>query len=290
MAVLKLTPEMKEYEKETGKKAIWRGEITESFKKWQRGEEVYGIDKKGVGVLVSEEIKNRWEEFVDHNEISTISKLIRKSVDFYIDVHTKQKIIKDINKIYHDLNEPLTIIQGFSRLILENYENIDAKVIEKIEEIHSQSVFLEKKLHELVTQSESGVSTYDVLIVEDNNTTIKVLEEVLEDKNLTCKGINQGIKTFEELARNTPKIILIDIILPDINGYELCKKIKESDTTKNIPVFFITAVPETEVIKKMKETGADGYFLKPFKFEEFKILKKYVDNSESKSHTKGMVT
>jgi len=64
---------MDDYEKETGKKAIWRGRVTESFKKWQKGEKIYEKNKERVMILVSDEIKKKWQAFIKENEIATIS-------------------------------------------------------------------------------------------------------------------------------------------------------------------------------------------------------------------------
>ena len=73
-----------------------------------------------------------------------------------------------------------------------------------------------------------------------------------------------------------PKLILLDILLPDISGYEICKTIKLNNKLKDIPIFYITAVTEPEVSQKLKETGAEGYFTKPFDLSEFNILFDYL--------------
>jgi CheY-like chemotaxis protein len=74
----------------------------------------------------------------------------------------------------------------------------------------------------------------------------------------------------------TPKKILSDILLPDISGYEICKTIKLNNKLKDIPIFYITAVTEPEVSQKLKETGAEGYFTKPFDLTEFIVLFDYL--------------
>ena len=78
------------------------------------------------------------------------------------------------------------------------------------------------------------------------------------------------------LNKSIPKLILLDIFLPDITGYEVCKQIRANDKLKKIPLFYITAVPEGEVSEKVKETGANGYFLKPFDILSFKQLYQYL--------------
>ncbi|MFX1345338.1 MAG: response regulator [Promethearchaeota archaeon] len=269
--------EMKNYEIETGKKAIWRGGITKGFEKWKRGEEIYGKNKKGIGILVSEKTKFKWEKFADDNNFPTISKLIRKAVNFYIDYHSRHYLLSNSSKVSHDLKEPLTVIEGFSQLIFEN-ESQDLKpaVLLKIKEIYSQSLLLEKKIDELLSNSISEISQYDILIIEDDFGTITVLTNFFEPQGYSCKGVSTGIKGLEELNKFIPKIILLDIILPDINGYDICKKIKSTERLKDIPIFYITAMPESEVSRKINETGAEGYFLKPFKFPKFNILFDYI--------------
>ncbi|MFX0058008.1 MAG: response regulator [Candidatus Hodarchaeota archaeon] len=276
-----LTKEIKKdmirYEEETGKKAIWRGVITEGFKKWKRGEEIYGKDKKGIGILVSENTKSNWEKFADENDFPTISKLIRKAVNFYIEFQSKGHLLSNGSKVSHDLKEPLTVIEGFSHLIIENESSsLKPSILSKIKEIYSQSLILEKKIDELISNVKPESPQYDILIIEDDIATITVLTNFFESKGYSCLGAPTGVKGLEELNRSIPKMILLDIILPDINGYQLCRKIKSDEKFKEIPIFYITAMPESEVRKKIGDTGAEGFLLKPFKFPKFNILFDYL--------------
>jgi len=112
-------------------------------------------------------------------------------------------------------------------------------------------------------------SHYDILLVDDNPATLRLLTMYFERKEVTCKGVVSGAKALEELKNNPPKVILLDIILPDIDGFEICKKIKSNQKLKNIPVFFISTIPGSEVEKRLAETKADGYILQPFNFSDF---------------------
>lgn len=106
-----------------------------------------------------------------------------------------------------------------------------------------------------------------------------VLTDFFDLKGYSSKGVTTGEKAIEELSRNTPKMILLDIILPDIDGYEISKMIKFDERFKNlrdIPVYFITAIPEIVVSNKINETGAKGFLLKPFDFSKFNILFSYL--------------
>ena len=113
---------------------------------------------------------------------------------------------------------------------------------------------------------------YDILLVEDDLATIRLLTSYFESKDVTCKGVVSGTKALNELENNTPKLILTDIIHPAPSGYDLCKKIKSNQKLKNIPVFFLTAFSGSEVEKHLAETKADGYIHKPFEFSDFDII------------------
>ena len=116
-------------------------------------------------------------------------------------------------------------------------------------------------------------SKYDVLIIESDDGITMMISTYLESKGYSCKGVECGLEGLEELKTIKPKVILLDIMrLPDSDGYDICKKIKFDEKYKNISVFYLTAVPGIEVKKHMKETGADGYILKPFQFSDFDVV------------------
>ncbi len=230
-------------------------------------------DKKNerITLLVSEETKKKWQKFADKNDFSSISRFIRKAVEFYIGNTLKISLFKNINKVSHELKEPLTIINGLSHILLENYsENIDPNILIRIKEIHDQSKELERKIDEIFIGSETQVQDYDILIVDDNASTILLLKDFFETKGMRCKGVNTAKKCLEEIEKYNSKLILIDILLPDMDGSELGKILKRRSI--DTPIYFITAIPHSEVMKKLKETQVDGFILKPFDFSEFDSL------------------
>ena len=232
---------------------------------------------KRVGILISEDMKNKWQNFAEENDFSTLSMLIRKAVNLYIDKSSIISRLENISRLTHDLKEPLTSIQGYSQLILENEaDNLDPRILLKIREILSQSKYLEKLINEINVDYTQDKSDYDILVIDDDNPTIDVLSDYFESKGITCLGVNTGLRGLEELRRGIPKLILLDIILPDISGYEICKKIKANNNIRKIPIFYITAISEADVSKRLEETEADGFLLKPFKFDQFEILSKYL--------------
>ncbi|MFX1417360.1 MAG: response regulator [Promethearchaeota archaeon] len=271
--------EMKRYEKETGRYAIWRGVVTEGFRKWQKGEKVYHRDKERISLYVSEDTKSKWLEYTKNNGDLTISKLIREAVSTFIESksnNTKNKLSRlnpqTISTISHTLKEPLTSIKGYSQLLLENYrEKLNSQVLETVKNIFEQSILLEKKIINILDNIKVE-SEYDVLLIEDDLATIRLITSYFDSKGFKCKGVVSGSKGLEELGNTIPKLILLDIILPDLSGYDICKTIKSDKEWEHIPLFFLTAIAGSEVEKNLVDTKADGYILKPFNFSDFEVI------------------
>jgi len=271
------TEDMEKYEEETGKKAIWRGVITKDYERWQKGEKIYVEEKERINVLVSEEKKKKWEEFVNENKIKALSKLIRDSVDFYIDTIPKVNELKSFYNSIHNLKEKLSSIKGFAQLLIEEHKDeLSWDVLLKIKEIIDQSLSIEKLLTDIFEKHKFENSHYDILIIDDDPSTINLISSYFENKGYSHLDTHLGNNAIKLLEKTVPKLILLDILLPDGSGYDICKKIKDDDKLKHIPIFYITAVPESEVHKKLKETNANGYFLKPFNISEFKVLLNYL--------------
>ncbi len=277
---------MKEYEEETDKYAIWRGSITEGFIKWLKGEKIYDREKERISLYVADETKADWQDFINtHKEkYKTVSKLIRESVNYFIkqksgligeDLHKLDE--KTLTNISHALKEPLTSIKGFSQLLIENYrEELTEDVFDTIKNIFDQSLLLENKIISILDNIKMESSKYDILLIEDDLATIRLLTSYFDSKGFSCKGVVSGTKGLQELANNPCKLVLLDIILPDYSGYDICKKIKANKNLKDIQVFLLTAIPGSEVEKNFEDSKANGYILKPFDFSDFEVLFQYL--------------
>lgn len=113
-----------------------------------------------------------------------------------------------------------------------------------------------------------NLSGMKVLIVDDTLANIQILELVLKQAGLSISVATSGTIALEIINEDKPDLILLDIMMPDINGYEVCRKLKENDETKDIPVIFITALGETKDLIKGFELGAADYIVKPFQEKE----------------------
>jgi response regulator RpfG family c-di-GMP phosphodiesterase len=102
-----------------------------------------------------------------------------------------------------------------------------------------------------------------ILIVDDERQNIKMLSEFLRDtyKIMAAKNGEQALKAAQ--GNIVPDLILLDIMMPGIDGYEVCKKLKADKKTKHIPVIFVTAVTETQDAARGFQAGAVDFIQKP---------------------------
>ena len=106
-----------------------------------------------------------------------------------------------------------------------------------------------------------------ILIVDDTATNIDILSELLSDKYEIMAALD-GEFALEIANDDLPDLILLDIVMPQMDGYDVCKKLKENPVTKDIPVIFITAKSDEESIEKAYDVGGIDYVTKPFKPKE----------------------
>ncbi len=107
-----------------------------------------------------------------------------------------------------------------------------------------------------------------ILIVDDVPKNLQVLGTILYQQGCEIAMADSGASALETLEEINPAMILLDVMMPEMDGYEVCEKIKANPKTKDIPVIFLTAKTETEDIVKGFRMGAVDYLTKPFNSEE----------------------
>ncbi len=107
-----------------------------------------------------------------------------------------------------------------------------------------------------------------ILIVDDHPINLKVLFTWLSDSGFRVLVANSGESALQKLKKVLPDIILLDVLMPGINGFETCQKLQESEETKHIPVIFMTALSDSVDKVKGLSLGAVDYITKPFQPEE----------------------
>jgi class 3 adenylate cyclase len=103
-----------------------------------------------------------------------------------------------------------------------------------------------------------------VLVVDDTPANIQVLSSTLKDKGYQISVATSGPQALSAVGRLQPDLILLDVMMPEMDGFETCRRLKESDLTRDIPVIFLTARTETADIVRGFEAGAVDYVAKPF--------------------------
>lgn len=106
-----------------------------------------------------------------------------------------------------------------------------------------------------------------ILVVDDTAENVEILIELLS-KEYDVMATLESTLAIEIVEEDNPDLILLDIMMPDIDGYEICRRLKLNESTKNIPVIFITAKVDEESIEMAYEVGGCDYVTKPFKPKE----------------------
>lgn len=107
-----------------------------------------------------------------------------------------------------------------------------------------------------------------VLIVDDNPQNLKVLGNLLREKGYRLAAAQNGTQALDFVGNKHPDIILLDYMMPDLNGIEVCEKIKSNEDSKDIPIIIVTGVTDTWNKVQAFTVGAVDYITKPFEKEE----------------------
>ncbi len=110
-------------------------------------------------------------------------------------------------------------------------------------------------------------SDVPVLIVEDSRTQAEYLEHILEGEGYPVDIATDGSEALEKIKQKPPKIVLTDIIMPEMDGYDLCRAIKRNKDLSHIPVILVTQLFDPADLMKGLEAGADNIIIKPFEPE-----------------------
>src|SRR4030042_3668774 len=116
----------------------------------------------------------------------------------------------------------------------------------------------------------------DILIVEDSPTQREQLKFILEKNNYTVQAAQNGSEALKMLKESKPSLIVTDILMPEMDGYTLCKKLKEDKDFADIPILLLTSLSDPHDVIKGLQAGADNFLTKPYK-EQFLLSRiKYI--------------
>tara|TARA_R110002095_G_scaffold125950_3_gene109175 strand:- start:802 stop:1275 length:474 start_codon:yes stop_codon:yes gene_type:complete len=111
--------------------------------------------------------------------------------------------------------------------------------------------------------SEISLKNSKILIADDNHQNCELLDAYLLDEGYETFTAYDGKETLEKVAEIEPDLILLDIMMPKLSGYEVCAQLKGNADTKDIPILVITALNEMGDIEKSVQAGCDDFLTKP---------------------------
>ena len=103
-----------------------------------------------------------------------------------------------------------------------------------------------------------------ILVVDDDENILNLERTILEQKGFDVTGASGGAEALKLLAEKPFDLVLLDVMMPEVDGFAVCRKIKEDDRLKDIPVIFLTAKGGGEALAEGFESGAIMYINKPF--------------------------
>lgn len=122
-----------------------------------------------------------------------------------------------------------------------------------------------------------------ILIVDDNPMNLLLTSHVLENEGYATLTADDGRTALKELEKQTPSLILLDVMMPEMDGYEVCRLINANEEWTEIPIIFLTANAQTENLVEGFKAGGVDYITKPFKGEELLVrVKNHLELADSK--------
>lgn len=111
-----------------------------------------------------------------------------------------------------------------------------------------------------------------ILVVDDEESILELLDKGLSDDGFDVISAKNGASALSPIYREQPDIVLLDLNIPKVNGYEVLRELRCAETTKNLPVILLTGVSATEGEQTAAELGANHYVTKPWKLSSLRAV------------------
>ena len=115
---------------------------------------------------------------------------------------------------------------------------------------------------------EKGPSKRRIMIVDDDPDALSLMEKILEEEDIDLIKVSNATEVGLKAAQLTPDLILLDFLMPDLNGFDVCKALRNNELTRSIPIMAVTCLSKEEDIERIFECGADEYLPKPYKVDQ----------------------
>ena len=115
---------------------------------------------------------------------------------------------------------------------------------------------------------EKGSGKKRVMIVDDDPDALALTEKVLADEGFELIKVSNATEVGLKAAQLAPDLVLLDFLMPEVNGFEVCKALRANDLTRNTPIMAVTCLTKERDIERIFACGADEYLAKPFKVDQ----------------------
>lgn len=109
-----------------------------------------------------------------------------------------------------------------------------------------------------------------IMLVDDEKPWLEIMSHVLKEKSFSVMAAESGTEALKMLQRKTPDLILSDVRMPVMNGFDLYQHVRSETKNKNIPYVFMSSIDDYDAMHVAKELGADGYVTKPYDIDDAK--------------------
>lgn len=131
------------------------------------------------------------------------------------------------------------------------------------------------------------LSSASILVVDDHEQNLELLQAYLEEVGCRIRTARDGVEAMSEIESDLPDLILLDVMMPRMSGFQVCRQVKDDPRTRDVPVVMVTALSDVGDVERAVECGADDFLTKPvYKLElvtrarsllRYRLLKKQFD-------------
>lgn len=107
-----------------------------------------------------------------------------------------------------------------------------------------------------------------IMIVDDDPDALAMMEKILSNEGYELIKVSNATEVGLKAAQMNPDLILLDFLMPELDGFQVCRALRESEITEDVPIMAVTCLTKEEDIERIFEAGADDYLAKPFKVEQ----------------------
>ncbi len=121
----------------------------------------------------------------------------------------------------------------------------------------------EKPANQPISDEASIISGSKILVVDDNTQNLELIVAYLDEHDFEIQTASNGLEALEKIDACQPDLILLDVMMPKMSGFEVCRKLKSDPVTRDVPILMVTALNELGDIERGVECGTDDFISKP---------------------------